>query len=92
LLPIGFACGRWGVVSPQTLALKNASIVGALGGGFDREYMLSMHNELLRLYSSGAIKVAIDRKIGFADIRDGLTALAERKVLGRIVACLERTA
>lgn len=88
LLPIGFACGRWGVVSPQLLALKNLSIVGALGGGFEREYMLSMHDELLRLYAAGAIKVAVDRRIGFAGIRDGLTAVAERRVAGRIVACL----
>lgn len=89
LLPIGFACGRWGAVSPHLLALKNLSIVGALGGGFDRDYMLSMHAELLQLFSRGAIKVAVDRRIGFADIRTGLTAVAERKVLGRIVACLE---
>jgi len=27
LLPIGFACGRWGVISPVVLTLKNISIV-----------------------------------------------------------------
>ena len=86
LLPIGFACGRWGVVSPEALALKNVSIVGALGGGFDRDYMLSVHKNLMDLYAKGAIKVWIDRRIGFADIRDGVQALADRKVRGRIVA------
>lgn len=86
LLPIGFASGRWGVVSPQTLALRNISIVGALGGGFEREWMLSMHEELLKLYERGAIRVAVDRVIAFEEIRDGLIDLTERRVTGRIVA------
>ena len=86
LLPIGFACGRWGVVSPEALVLKNVSMVGALGGGFDRGYMLSVHDALMKLYAKGAIKIAIDRRIDFGEIRDGVQALADRKVRGRIVA------
>ena len=86
LLPIGFACGRWGEIPSATLAFKNVSVVGTIAGGFDRDYMLSMHKKLLDLHASGAIKVAIDRRIGFADIRSGLQALADRKVGGRIVA------
>lgn len=86
LLPIGFACGRWGEISPALLVFKNASIVGTIAGGFDREYMVSMHRELLELHAKGRIKVAIDRKIGFADIAEGLQALADRKVKGRVVS------
>jgi NADPH:quinone reductase len=86
LLPIGFACGRWGEISPALLVFKNASIVGTIAGGFDRDYMLSMHKELLSMYSRGLIKVSLDRKIGFADIRDSMQDLADRKVLGRVVA------
>lgn len=86
LLPIGFACGRWGEISPALLVFKNASIVGVIAGGFERAFMLSMHNELLGLHAEGAIKVAIDSRIGFADIRDSMQALADRKVLGRVVA------
>jgi NADPH2:quinone reductase len=86
LLPIGFACGRWGVVSPQTLAMKNISIVGALGGGFDRDFMLDMHDRLVGLHQSGAIGVAIDRIIGFDDIAAGLQDVSDRKAMGRIVA------
>ncbi|HLG88016.1 MAG TPA: NADPH:quinone oxidoreductase family protein [Alphaproteobacteria bacterium] len=86
LLPIGFACGRWGVVSPETLALKNIAMVGALGGGFDRAYMLSVHQKLMELYAKGAIRPVIDRRIGFSEIRDGVQALADRKVRGRAVA------
>ena len=86
LLPIGFACGRWGVVSPQTLALKNISIVGALGGGFPPEFMQSMHQHLLELYRQGKIRVIIDHKIGFDEIRNGVQWVADRKVRGRVVA------
>jgi NADPH2:quinone reductase len=86
LLPIGFACGRWGEISPALLVFKNASIVGVIAGGFDRDYMISMHKELLGLYTSGKIRVAIDRKIGFKEIGAGLQDLADRKVRGRIVA------
>jgi len=86
LLPIGFACGRWGVISPQTLTLKNISLVGVLAGGFPRDYMMSMHDHLVALYTAGKIKMVIDRRIGFDDIRDGLQDVADRKVRGRIVA------
>lgn len=86
LLPIGFACGRWGEIPVASLVFKNASILGTIAGGFDRDYMLSMHKELLSLYAKGAIRVAVDRQIGFVDIKSGLQDLADRKVLGRIVA------
>lgn len=86
LLPIGFACGRRGVVPTGILNRKNASIVGVLGGGLDWSVMLAMHDHLLRLYAEGAIKMAIDRRITFSEIRDGLQDLADRKVRGRIVA------
>lgn len=86
LLPIGFACGRWGEISPALLVFKNASIVGTLAGGFDRDFMVSMHRELLDLHARGRISVAIDRRIGFDEIGAGLQALADRQVRGRIVA------
>jgi NADPH2:quinone reductase len=86
LLPIGFACGRRGEVSSVLLNRKNASIVGVLGGGYPREVMAPMHAELLRLYAEGAIRMLVDRTIGFAEIPQGLQAVAERKARGRIVA------
>jgi NADPH2:quinone reductase len=86
ILPIGFASGRWGVISPQTLTLKNIAIMGAMPGGFPRDYMISMHDHLVELYIASKIKVMIDRRIGFDDIRDGLQDVADRKVHGRIVA------
>jgi NADPH2:quinone reductase len=86
LLPIGFACGRWGEISPLILTMKNISIVGVLAGGFPRADMLAMHEHLLRLYADGAIRMMIDRRIGFDDIGAALQDVADRKVRGRIVA------
>lgn len=86
LLPIGFACGRWGNVAPVTLAMKNISIVGVLAGGFPREAMMATHAHLAELYAKGAIRMVIDRKIGFDEIGQGVQDVADRKVRGRIVA------
>ena len=88
LLPIGFACGRWGVVGVETLAFRNISIVGALSGGFERTEMLAVHETLLALHESGKIAVVIDQRIGFAEIAAGAQRVADRLVRGRIAAML----
>jgi len=86
LLPIGFACGRWGSVSMETVVLKSISIIGALGGGYPREFMLEMHAYLMELYQQGQIRVAIDHEIDFDRIPEGVQWIADRKVRGRVVA------
>jgi NADPH2:quinone reductase len=86
LLPIGFASGRWGVVGVETLAFRNISIVGALGGGFERDEMLAVHETLLALHAAGRIAVRIDRQIDFSEIADGVQRVADRLVHGRVVA------
>jgi NADPH2:quinone reductase len=86
LLPIGYASGRWGVVTPTDLIYRNASLVGALPSGFPRAEMLAMHDHLANLYQDRRIGVAVDHQIAFADIPKGLTDVAERRVQGRIVA------
>jgi NADPH:quinone reductase-like Zn-dependent oxidoreductase len=48
--------------------------------------MMSMHNHLVELYRKGAIKMVIDKRIGFDDIAQGVQDVADRKVRGRIVA------
>lgn len=86
LIPIGFASGRWGVVPSNDLTRRNISIIGALPAGFPREQMLAMHTELGALFRQDKLRAPIDRQIRFADIRDGLQAIADREVKGRIVA------
>ncbi len=86
ILPIGFACGRWGKVSPELFAFKNASLVGAIAGMLPRQDMLAMHDEILTLHAAGKLELFLDRVIGFDGIGEGLQDLADRKVRGRVVA------
>jgi NADPH2:quinone reductase len=86
ILPIGFACGKWGRVNPELFVFKNASLVGAIAGMFPRRDMLAMHEEILTLYAAGKLELFLDRVIGFDAIGQGLQALADRKVRGRVVA------
>lgn len=86
ILPIGFACGRWGVIGAEALAMRNISIVGALGGGFAREVMLDVHAQLIALWRAGKIAPHIDARIGFDEIAAGVQRVADRAVSGRIVA------
>ncbi len=86
ILPIGFACGRWGAVSPELFAFKNASLVGAIAGMFPRQDMLAMHDEILTLHAAGKLEPLLERVIGFEGIGQGLQDLADRKVRGRVVA------
>jgi len=89
LLPIGFACGRWGNISPEILAFKNISIVGALGGGFEPEIMLAMHQHLLALHEAGKIRAIISQRIDFDSIPAGAQTVADRAVQGRVVALMQ---
>ncbi len=86
ILPIGFACGKWGAVSPELFAFKNASLVGAIAGMFPRQDMLAMHDEILTLHAAGKLELFLERVIGFDGIGQGLQDLADRKVRGRVVA------
>jgi NADPH2:quinone reductase len=52
----------------------------------------AMHEELLELYGSGAIRPVIGRTLGFDEIPHGLEVLAERRVTGRsVVRLADRT-
>lgn len=86
ILPIGFASGTWGKVSPEVFVFKNASLVGAIAGMFPRQDMLAMHDEILTLYAAGKLQLFLERVIGFDGIGQGLQDLADRKVRGRVVA------
>jgi NADPH:quinone reductase len=86
ILPIGFASGKWGRVSPELFAFKNASLVGAIAGMFPRQDMLAMHDEILVLHAAGKLELFLDRVIAFDAIGEGLQDLADRKVRGRVVA------
>ena len=64
--------------------LHRSGAIGQVQG----EFLNHEHEELLNLYASGRIKPFITRKISFEDIPSALTDLANRKVIGRVVAMI----
>jgi D-arabinose 1-dehydrogenase-like Zn-dependent alcohol dehydrogenase len=54
---------------------------------YDKGFLDRTHEDLLKLYAEGKIRPVI-QKISFEDIADALTDLADRKVVGRVVAVL----
>jgi D-arabinose 1-dehydrogenase-like Zn-dependent alcohol dehydrogenase len=45
-----------------------------------------MHDEILTLHAAGKLEPFLDRVIAFDAIGEGLQDLADRKLLGRVVA------
>ncbi len=86
LLSVGFASGTWGQVEQEALVLKNCSAVGVYVGAYNHDQMLTGHEFLCELYESGQLKVPVSDVLGFDEIADGLTRLANREATGKLVA------
>jgi NADPH2:quinone reductase len=87
LLAIGYSSGSWKNAATGAVVFKNCSVVGVLAALYDKDFLDRTHEELLKLYADGRIR---PRKqiISFGGIPDALTDLADRKVIGRVVAVL----
>jgi NADPH:quinone reductase len=87
LLAIGYSSGSWKNAATGAVVFKNSSVVGVLAALYDKDFLDRTHEELLKLYAEGKIRPA-KQTISFEDIPDALTDLANRKVIGRVVAVL----
>jgi NADPH2:quinone reductase len=87
LLAIGYSSGSWKNAATGAVVFKNCSVVGVLAALYDKEFLDHTHEELLKLYADGKIRPA-KQIISFDDIPNALTDLADRKVIGRVVAVL----
>ena len=87
LLAIGYSSGKWKNAATGAVVFKNCSVVGVLAALYDKEFLDRTHEELLTLYAEGKIRPAT-QKVSFEDIPAALTDLADRKVIGRVVAAL----
>ena len=87
LLAIGYSSGSWKNAATAAVVFKNCSVVGVLAALYDKDFLDSTHEELLKLYAEGKIRPA-KQKVAFEDIPDALADLADRKVIGRVVAVL----
>jgi NADPH:quinone reductase len=87
LLAIGYASGTWKNAATGAVVFKNCSVVGVLAALYDKAFLDHTHDELLKLYAEDKIRPQ-KQAISFEDIPAALTDLADRKVIGRVVAVL----
>jgi NADPH2:quinone reductase len=87
LLAIGYSSGSWKNAATGAVVFKNCSVVGVLAAMYEKDFLGRVHEELLKLYAEGKIRPT-KQKISFDDIPNALTNLADRKVIGRVVAVL----
>jgi NADPH2:quinone reductase len=87
LLAIGYSSGSWKNAATGAVVFKNCSVVGVLAALYDKNFLDRTHEELLTLYAEGKIRPTRQR-IALQDIPSALTDLANRKVIGRVVAVL----
>jgi NADPH2:quinone reductase len=87
MLAIGYSSGSWKNAATGAVVFKNCSVVGVLAAMYDKDFLDRTHQELLKLYAEVKIR-PVTRSVEFADIPSALTDLADRKVIGRVVAVL----
>jgi NADPH2:quinone reductase len=87
LLAIGYSSGTWKNAATGAVVFKNCSVVGVLAAMYDRDFLDRTHQELLKLYAEGKIR-PVRRSVAFTDISQALADLADRRVIGRVVAVL----
>ncbi len=90
-LVVGFPAGIPSI--PLNLVLlKGCQIVGVFWGSFtDREAETNRDNnrELMALYASGKIRPHVSKRYPLAEAGQGISDLAERRALGKIVVMLD---
>jgi NADPH2:quinone reductase len=91
LLVIGFASGQIPSVRANHLLLRNFSVAGVYWGLYRQlmpEVIPQAHAAVLDLYRRGAIDPLIDQVIPFERAVDGVAALGDRRVNGKIVVSI----
>ena len=88
LLPIGFASGEIPQVPMNLPLLKNYSIIGVFVGAWAERFSAEaaqMNDTLMQLLADGQIRPHIDCVLPLEEAGDGMRAVANRTVQGRIV-------
>src|SRR6195952_5821296 len=87
LLAIGYSSGSFKNAATGAVVFKNCSVVGVLAALYDKDFLDRTHAALLQLYREGRIKPR-RTAISFDEIPTAMADLADRKVIGRLVAVL----
>lgn len=84
LLLIGFAGGEWGKPSPAHMVGGNYSVVGVLPSFYEHGVRAKAHEELLKYWKDGALRVPIHRVFDFEDVPAAVDELASGRAQGKI--------
>ena len=88
LVGIGYAGGWWGELNPALLVGRNVGIQGFyLGRLMARrpDVVAAAADELLELWSAGAVKPVVGAEYPLADAADAHRLIEERKHVGKVV-------
>lgn len=88
LVVVGFTSGRIANVATNIPLIKGFSIVGLRAGEYARRFPergKAINAEIAKLASERRITPAIDRILPLTDWREGFDAMANRKLVGKVV-------
>lgn len=88
LIVVGFTSGRIADVSTNIPLIKGFSIVGLRAGEYARRFPergAAINRAITRLAEAGAIAPAIDRTLPLSRWREGIAAMAQRELVGKVV-------
>ncbi len=88
LIVVGFTSGRIADVSTNIPLIKGFSIIGLRAGEYARRFPergRAIKCAITKLAEEGAITPAIDRILPLSRWREGLTAMANRELVGKVV-------
>ena len=93
LVVVGFAGGRIPSAPANRVLFGGFSVVGAPYGGFTKrnpQHWAELMSTLVEMVASGVLKPVAHRRFAFAQAREALALLAERKVIGKCLLVTER--
>ncbi len=82
---IGFASGEWARISVSETLLGNTSLIGAMPTGFSPEFYTDAHNDLMKHWNDGKLKVVGNQVFEFEDGLKAIEHIAAGKVEGKVV-------
>ena len=88
LMPIGFTSGQIPSLPMNLPLLKGYSIVGVFAAAWAEKFpeqAVRMNETLAQLLAEGKIRPQIDRVLPLEQVKEGMRAVADRAVRGRIV-------
>jgi NADPH:quinone reductase len=87
-LVIGYASGEWAHINLVETLMKNISLLGAMPVGYTPQQVLAAHEDLVKHWRDGSLKVAAPQVFDFDDALSAIEHIAAGKVEGKVVVRL----